>query len=102
TEVTGIIAAEKYQKPIQAGLIGFTGSLTYAVLLDDDGNEVQEGEIGEICVRGESVFSHYWNREKENSWIFRGGWLHTGDLAEREKSGRLWFRGRKSEKELIK
>lgn len=102
TEVTGVIAAEKYQHPITPGLIGFPGPLSHIALLDDDGNEVSIGETGEICVRGETVFSGYWNREKDNNWVFRGGWLHSGDLASKDEFGRLWFKGRKSEKELIK
>jgi acyl-CoA synthetase (AMP-forming)/AMP-acid ligase II len=103
SEVTGIIASEKYVNPQkQNGLIGFPGSLSQIKLLNDTGLEVKIGEIGEICVKGKTVFSHYWNRPKETEWVFRGGLLHTGDLAEMDQEGRLWFRGRKSEKELIK
>ena len=103
SEVTGIIASEKYVNPQkQNGLIGFPGSHTKIKLLNDTGSEVKTGETGEICVEGKTVFSHYWSRPKETEWVFRGGLLHTGDLAERDQEGRLWFRGRKTEKELIK
>jgi acyl-CoA synthetase (AMP-forming)/AMP-acid ligase II len=103
SEVTGIIASEKYVNPHkQNGLIGFPGLHSKIKLLNDTGSEVKTGEIGEICVEGKTVFSHYWNMPIETKWVFRGGHLHTGDLAERDQEGRLWFRGRKTEKELIK
>jgi acyl-CoA synthetase (AMP-forming)/AMP-acid ligase II len=103
SEVTGIIASEKYVNPQkQNGLIGFPGSHSKIKLLNDTGSEVMAGETGEICVEGKTVFSHYWKRPTETEWVFRDGLLHTGDLAERDQEGRLWFKGRKTEKELIK
>lgn len=103
TEVTGVIAAEKFVRPEQQpGLIGFSGLMSYIVLLNEQGEEVKMGEVGEICVKGETVFSGYWNRPDDTRWAFRHGFLHTGDLAVRDEEGRLWFRGRKTEKELIK
>ncbi len=56
-------------------------------LLDQQCEEVAEGEIGEVCIRGLPVMSGYWHREQETSDVFRGGWLHTGDLAYRNEDG---------------
>jgi fatty-acyl-CoA synthase len=52
-------------------------------LLDDDGNEVPQGEVGEICVRGPLVMQGYWNKPEETAKALRHGWLYTGDLARR-------------------
>jgi fatty-acyl-CoA synthase len=60
-------------------------------LLDDDGREVPEGEVGEICVRGPLVMAGYWNRPEETAQAFRHGWLHTGDLARRDAAGFLYI-----------
>ncbi|MBB6427897.1 AMP-binding protein [Sphingopyxis sp. JAI128] len=58
-------------------------------LLDPDGNEVPDGEPGELCVRGPLLMSGYLNRPKETAEAFRGGWLHTGDIAIRDGDGFL-------------
>ena len=53
----------------------------HVALLDDDGNEVPQGEPGEICVQGPLVMEGYWNKPEETEAAFAGGWLHTGDVA---------------------
>lgn len=60
-------------------------------LLDDAGNEVPDGEVGEICVRGPLVMQGYWNKLEETEQAFRHGWLHTGDLARRDADGYLYI-----------
>ncbi len=60
-------------------------------LLDDDGNEVAEGEVGEICVRGPLVMQGYWNKPEETALAFRHGWLYTGDMARRDADGYLYI-----------
>jgi fatty-acyl-CoA synthase len=59
----------------------------HVALLDDDLNPVAQGEPGEICVRGPLVMKEYWNRPQETEEAFRGGWLHTGDLAREDGDG---------------
>ncbi|MBM4509845.1 AMP-binding protein [Rhodococcus hoagii] len=44
-------------------------------LLDDDLNEVAQGELGEICVRGALVMKEYWRKPQETAEALRGGWL---------------------------
>jgi fatty-acyl-CoA synthase len=60
-------------------------------LLDDDGNEVPEGEVGEICVRGPIVMQGYWNKPEETAQTFRNGWLYTGDMARQDADGYLYI-----------
>lgn len=68
-------------------------------LRDDDFNEVAQGSIGEICVRGPLVMQEYWRREEETQEAMRDGWLRTGDLARFDPAGYLYIEDRK--KDLI-
>ena len=64
-------------------------------LLDPDGNEVPDGETGEICAAGPQVMVGYRNRAEENLRRQAGGWHHTNDLGRREADGSISFVGPK-------
>ena len=66
-------------------------------LLDDDGNEVPEGEPGEICVAGPLVSAGYWKKPEQTAELFAHGWLHTGDIARRDDEGFLYIVDRKKD-----
>ena len=59
------------------------------------GMEVRVDEHGEILVRGDNVAKTYRQNDEEKTLVETDGWFHTGDLAESDESGRLYFRGRK-------
>lgn len=63
-------------------------------ILDDKGNEVPQGEKGEIVVKGENVMVGYWRNEKATKETLRDGWLHTGDLGYLDKDDFLYVLGR--------
>jgi len=69
-------------------------------ILDNRGKEVQQGQEGEICVRGENVTKGYLNNEKANRESFTSdGWFRTGDQGKMDEEGYLFITGRI--KELI-
>jgi long-chain acyl-CoA synthetase len=69
-------------------------------LIDDDGNEVGAGEVGEIAVRGHNVMKGYWRRPDATAEaIDADGWFKTGDMARVDEQGRYFIVDRK--KELI-
>lgn len=61
---------------------------------DGQGRELQDGEVGEIQVRGPSVCAGYLDDPEATARKFGGGWLRTGDFACRDEDGYLWIKGR--------
>ena len=67
---------------------------------DDDGNEVPQGEVGEIVIRGHNVMKGYWDRpDATEEAITDDGWFHTGDMAKVDEDGYFFIVDRK--KDLI-
>jgi fatty-acyl-CoA synthase len=66
-------------------------------LLDEQGQEVGDGEPGEICVRGPLLMSGYLNKPEDTAAAFAGDWLHTGDVAVRSPDGFLRIVDRKKD-----
>ena len=73
--------------PRRLGSCGRPNPLVEVKLFDLDMNEVKPGEPGEICVRGALVMNGYWKRPDATQEAFRGGWLHTGDVAVQDEDG---------------
>jgi 4-hydroxybenzoate-CoA ligase len=63
-------------------------------ILDDDGNEVADGESGELVVHGPSAADGYWNQRDKSRRTFRGEWTHTGDTYTRDAAGYYRYCGR--------
>lgn len=61
------------------------------------GVEARISGDGELLVRGEMLFSGYFNDPEATAAVLRDGWLHTGDLAEIDRDGYVWITGRKKE-----
>jgi fatty-acyl-CoA synthase len=66
-------------------------------LQDDDGNEVQTGDVGEICLRGPCVMDGYWKQDELTEETLRGGWLHSGDMATQDAEGYVTIVDRKKD-----
>ncbi len=78
-------------RPGRLGSCGRPNPLVDIKLFDAEMREVGTGEPGEICVRGTLVMDGYWKRPEATAEAFRGGWLHTGDVAVRDAEGYLYI-----------
>lgn len=64
-------------------------------IVDEDGEGLPTGKVGEILVKGPSVALGYFNEPEESQRVFKDGWLRTGDLGHLDAEGYLWIDGRK-------
>jgi len=64
-------------------------------LLDEDGNEVPDGEVGELYTRSPSVFKEYWHDQAKTSEVFKGEWCTAGDMGKRDAEGYYYLVDRK-------
>ena len=65
-------------------------------ILDEQGNEVPDGEVGELFSRTAYVFDGYWKSPDKTAEAFRGAWCTVGDMARRDADGYIWLVDRKS------
>ncbi len=63
-------------------------------IFDSKGNEMPQGEIGELVARGKSVFCGYYNEPELNMEAFKNGWFYTGDLGRFDEHGNLYIIGK--------
>jgi long-chain acyl-CoA synthetase len=66
-------------------------------LIDENGADVADGEVGELLIRGANVFEGYWNDPRATAESLRAGWYHTGDMMRRGEGDELWFVSRKKD-----
>jgi long-chain acyl-CoA synthetase len=66
-------------------------------VVDEDGNEVAQGEVGEIVIRGHNIMKGYWNKPDETRETVKDGWLHTGDMAQVDEDGYFFIVDRKKD-----
>ncbi|MFC2025461.1 class I adenylate-forming enzyme family protein, partial [Chloroflexota bacterium] len=63
--------------------------------VDEEGNELPSGEVGEIVARGPRVMAGYWkDQEKTDKTIDKDGWIHTGDMGYVDEDGYFFLAGR--------
>ena len=85
---------ERERKP---GSIGTPIRGVEMKVVDDGGNELASGEVGEIAIRGHNVMKGYWNRPDATAEVMKDGWLLTGDLARTDDDGYFFIVDRKKE-----
>ncbi len=86
---------EKEKKLKRLSSIGRPMSDVEMKVVDEVGNELPQGEVGEIVARGPRVMTGYWkDNEKTEKTIDKGGWVHTGDMGYVDEDGYFFLAGR--------
>lgn len=82
---------------VGSGAIGVAKPGREVRIVDVDDRDVPDGDIGELIMRGPGMMSGYDDEPEATAQVFRGGWLHTGDLARRNADGVITLVGRLKE-----
>jgi len=97
TETLRLTALNLEDSERKAGSVGKEVFHILLRIVDDEGNDVPQGEPGEIIVKGPTIFLKYWNKAEETRKAFQGEWFHTGDMGKRDEDGFLYIVGRKTD-----
>jgi long-chain acyl-CoA synthetase len=88
--------ADRERKP---GTIGTPVEGVEMKVVDEEGRDVEQGEVGEIVIRGHNVMKGYWNRPEATEEAIKDGWFSSGDMGKIDEDGYFSIVDRK--KELI-
>ena len=88
------LGIENIQK---VGAIGVPGYRWECRVVDENGQDVPYGEVGELCVKGPGVMTCYYNDPKATAEVLRDGWLYTGDMARQDEDGFYFLVDRKKD-----
>lgn len=81
----------------KVGAIGKAGHLWEVKIVDEKGNEVADGDVGELAVKGPGVMDCYYKNEEATNEILKDGWLFTGDMAKKDEDGFIYLVDRKKD-----
>ena len=81
----------------KVGAIGVPGFRWKAKIVDENGETVERGEVGELCVQGEGVMVCYYHNPEASAEVLKDGWLHTGDMAREDEDGFYFLVDRKKD-----
>jgi acyl-CoA synthetase (AMP-forming)/AMP-acid ligase II len=81
----------------KVGAIGRPGFNWQIRIINDSGEEVDPGEIGELIIKGHGVMKEYYKNPEETAKIKKDGWLHTGDIARMDNDGFIYLVDRKKD-----
>lgn len=81
----------------KVGAIGKAGFGWEVKIVDENRQEVKQGEVGELAVKGPGVMTCYYNDEKSTNEVLSDGWLFTGDMAEMDEDGFIFLVDRKKD-----
>lgn len=99
SEAAPIVTAPRFDRPVKPGSVGLPLPGVEVAVVNEQGQQVPVGEVGELVVRGPNVTKGYHNLPEESAKVLKNGWLHTGDMARIDDEGYVFIVDRK--KDLI-
>ena len=97
SEASPVTHSNPVQGEIKKGSIGMPLPSVDAKVVDEEGQEVPIGEVGELVVKGPNIMKGYWNRPEETQKALQDGWLFTGDMARMDQDGYFYIVDRKKD-----
>jgi long-chain acyl-CoA synthetase len=97
SETSPVASFNHRDRERKAGSIGTPVDGVEMKVVGEDGEEVPQGEVGEIVIRGHNVMKGYWNRPDATAETIVDGWLHTGDMATLDEDGYFFIVDRKKD-----
>ena len=97
SETSPIVSFNRVGRLRKPGSIGTPVDGVEVRMLDPEGAEVPQGEIGELAVRGHCVMKGYWDNPEATAAAIPDGWFRTGDLARVDEDGLLFIVDRKKD-----
>lgn len=81
----------------KVGTIGKAGYGWEVKIVNDKGEPIEKGQVGELIVKGPGVMSGYYHDEKATREVLKDGWLYTGDMAQMDEEGFIFLVDRKKD-----
>jgi long-chain acyl-CoA synthetase len=93
SETSPIAVFNKYESS-RAGSVGFPVWGVEVRIVDENGEDIAEGEPGEIAIRGHNIMKGYYKRPEATAAAIKNGWFHTGDIGRRDAEGYIYISDR--------
>ena len=99
SETSPVASFNRPDRERKPGSIGIPVRGVEMKLVDDEGKDVDQGDVGEIAIKGENIMKGYWGREDATREAIPDGWFRSGDMARQDEDGYFFIVDRK--KDLI-
>jgi long-chain acyl-CoA synthetase len=101
SETSPLLTCNPLDGTEKMGTIGLPAPSTELCIMDEEGNQLPQGEVGEICAKGPQVMKGYWQRPEDTKATFFGDWFRTGDIGSMDETGFFKIVDRKKDMILV-
>ena len=91
SETSPVATFNRVDKVSKPGSVGLPVWGVDVRVVDEDGNDVPQGDLGEIVIRGHNVMKGYYQKPEATAEAFRYGWFHSGDIGRFDEEGYLYI-----------